>query len=329
MIDNDTQVATKASARRWGAAAALVAAGLAGGLVLAGTVTANAATSTPSPTASATAGTDDSTTHGTGGGPGSGETALTGTTADKVEAAVLAKYPGATIERLETDSDGVYEAHIVTTDEKHLVVAVDAAFAVTGAQEMTGGPGGKGGGPGNGETALTGTTADKVEAAVLAKYPGATIERLETDSDGVYEAHIVTTDEKHLVVAVDAAFAVTGAQEMTGGPGGKGGGPGNGETALTGTTADKVEAAVLAKYPDATIKRLETDSDGVYEAHIVTTDEKHLVVAVDAAFAVTGAQEMTGGPGRGHGHGPDAGSATPDSSSTSGATASSTSPATA
>jgi hypothetical protein len=30
--------------------------------------------------------------------------------------------------------------------------------------------------------------------------------------------------------------------------------------------------AALAKYPNATIQRVETDSDGVYEAHIVTTD---------------------------------------------------------
>ena len=42
------------------------------------------------------------------------------------------------------------------------------------------------------EKLLTGTTAAKVKAAALAKYPGATIQRVETDSDGVYEAHVVT-----------------------------------------------------------------------------------------------------------------------------------------
>jgi hypothetical protein len=33
-------------------------------------------------------------------------------------------------------------------------------------------------------TLLTGDTAAKVKAAALAKYPGATIQRVETDSDG-------------------------------------------------------------------------------------------------------------------------------------------------
>lgn len=42
------------------------------------------------------------------------------------------------------------------------------------------------------EHLLTGTTAAHVKAAALAKSPGATIQRVETDSDGVYEAHVVT-----------------------------------------------------------------------------------------------------------------------------------------
>src|SRR5437899_4492144 len=42
------------------------------------------------------------------------------------------------------------------------------------------------------EHLLTGDTATKVRDAALAKYPGATILRVETDSDGVYEAHLVT-----------------------------------------------------------------------------------------------------------------------------------------
>ena len=42
------------------------------------------------------------------------------------------------------------------------------------------------------EQLLTGDTKAAVEKAVLAAYPGATIERTETDSDGVYESHVVT-----------------------------------------------------------------------------------------------------------------------------------------
>ena len=90
---------TRGKSRDLVAASALVLAGFGGGAVLAATGTADAADGS-----SASSSTDG---H-------SGETALTGTTAAKVKAAALAKYPGATIERVETDSDGVYEAHIAT-----------------------------------------------------------------------------------------------------------------------------------------------------------------------------------------------------------------------
>jgi hypothetical protein len=214
-----------------------MAAGLAGGVIIAGTVSASAADTTPTPSTSASSGaTAGEGATGQGGAPAdpsksqrSDETLLTGDTAEKVTAAALAKYPGATVERVETDSEGVYEAHLVTADGTHVIVAVGEDFTVTGTQEM--GAGGRGGhgpggmGGGNGETALTGDTADKVEAAALAKYPGATVERLETDSEGVYEAHLVTADGTHVIVAVGEDFTVTGTQEMTGGPQGAKGGP--------------------------------------------------------------------------------------------------------
>ena len=75
------------------------------------------------------------------------------------------------------------------------------------------------------EHLLSGTTASKVRAAALAKYPDATVQRVETDSEGVYEAHIVTADGQMVIVQVGKDFAVTGTQ--TGGPGGPGG-PGGG-----------------------------------------------------------------------------------------------------
>ena len=84
-----------------------------------------------------------------------------------------------------------------------------------------GGPGAPGVGRPN-ETLLTGTTKTKVEAAVKAKYPGATIERTETDSDGVYESHITTSDGQHLTVEVNKSFVVTGrSRTPTGTPAGR------------------------------------------------------------------------------------------------------------
>ena len=80
-----------------------------------------------------------------------------------------------------------------------------------------GGAGGSGGpgGPGAGETALTGDAKQKVEAAVLARYPGATIERTETNngSNAPYEAHIRTRGGEELEVLVSRSFEVVDALE--------------------------------------------------------------------------------------------------------------------
>jgi hypothetical protein len=119
------------------AAVSLVAAGLVGGGVLASTVVANAA---DSPTPSSTATTGPAAPDGARRAPSGDqsrpqrpdEKLLTGSDATKARAAALAKYPGATIERVETDSDGVYEAHIVTKAGERLTVKMDQSFAVTG-----------------------------------------------------------------------------------------------------------------------------------------------------------------------------------------------------
>lgn len=74
-----------------------------------------------------------------------------------------------------------------------------------------------------------------VTAAAKAKQPTATTERLETDSDGVYEAHMVRPDGTHIIVQVDKSFAVTNVQEG-GGDGRSGGGPA-GQSPATGQSA--------------------------------------------------------------------------------------------
>ena len=87
-----------------------------------------------------------------------------------------------------------------------------------------------GGHQANGKTEklLSGDTAAKVKAAALAKYPNATVQRVETDSDGVYEAHVVTKAGDEMIVQVGKDFAVTGTQ-TGGGPGGPGGRHGGGD----------------------------------------------------------------------------------------------------
>jgi hypothetical protein len=60
------------------------------------------------------------------------------------------------------------------------------------------------------ETILTGDDATKVQAAVLAAQPGATINRMETDADGaVYEAHVTLADGSDATVKLDANYTVT------------------------------------------------------------------------------------------------------------------------
>lgn len=79
------------------------------------------------------------------------------------------------------------------------------------------------------EHLLTGTVAEKVTAAARAKEPTASIQRVETDSDGVYEAHLLRADGTQVIVQVDASYAVTNVQVMgQGAPGGPMGRPGSG-----------------------------------------------------------------------------------------------------
>jgi hypothetical protein len=58
------------------------------------------------------------------------------------------------------------------------------------------------------ETVLTGDALAKVKAIALAKLPGATIVRIETDADGhaAYEAHMLKADGSPATVYVDKDF---------------------------------------------------------------------------------------------------------------------------
>jgi hypothetical protein len=86
------------------------------------------------------------------------------------------------------------------------------------------------------EKLLTGDVAAQVEAAVLAEYPDATIQRVENDADGdAYEAHILQADGTRATVKLDETFAVTGTE--TGGHGGGHRGD-HAEEELTGGTDD-------------------------------------------------------------------------------------------
>ncbi len=158
------------------------------------------------------------------------------------------------------------------------------------------------------EKELTGATAEKVKAAVLAKLPGATVTRMSAeDSDegsgAAYEAHVTKADGTEVEVLLDKNFAVTAVNA------GHGRGFGRGhfknETELTGATAEKVKAAVLAKLPGATVTRMSAEdgdegSGAAYEAHVTKTDGTEVEVLLDKSFTVT---SVNAGRGRGFGRG--------------------------
>jgi predicted nucleic acid-binding Zn-ribbon protein len=120
--------------RAWVRGVALAGGGLVAGGILAGTLSADAATDTAAAATSSTRQEAPAATGDPSQPQRSDEQLLTGDTATTVTDAALAKYPDATIQRVETDSDGVYEAHIVTADGQQVVVGVDEDSSVTGTQ---------------------------------------------------------------------------------------------------------------------------------------------------------------------------------------------------
>ncbi|QKE85156.1 hypothetical protein [Arthrobacter sp. NEB 688] len=197
----------------------LAAASLAavGAIALGGASIASAAddsTASPSPSTSASASAGD---HGRG----SQDTAVTGSEADKVIAAVKAKDAAATIDTVRKDPDGSYDA-LGTKDGSPVFYDVSADLqTITANTHGPGGGRGGRGGPGGGsqDTAVTGTEADKVIAAVKAKDSTAIIDTVRKDPDGSYDA-LGTKDGTPVFYDVSADLKTVTAN--THGPGGHG-----------------------------------------------------------------------------------------------------------
>ena len=63
---------------------------------------------------------------------------------------------------------------------------------------------------------MTGDEATKATAAAQTAVPGGTIERVETDAEGTFEAHVTKADGTRVTVKMDANFAVTSIEEGCG-----------------------------------------------------------------------------------------------------------------
>lgn len=198
-----------------GIAIGAAAVAVAGIMATASPVTTSLTAADPSPTATADAQQDV---------PRVAETPLTGEDAAKAKAAAETAVPGGTISRVETDSDGgaTYEAHVTKSDGTEVVVKLDKDFGVMSVDAFGGGGrhGGGHGGPGMGETPLTGDDAAQAKAAAEKAVSGGTVIRVETDSDGTYEAHVRKSDGTEVEVKMDKNFKVTSVDEFQGrGPG--------------------------------------------------------------------------------------------------------------
>jgi len=126
--------------RRWSPSRLVVAAAIAVGVATGSYGVASAASgsgsssSTPSPAAPSA--------RQPWGAQRSDETPLTGDTAAKVRALALARVPGGTIVRVETDADGnaAYEAHLVKADGTPVTVYVSKQLQVVSVQTGMPGP---------------------------------------------------------------------------------------------------------------------------------------------------------------------------------------------
>ncbi len=124
--------------RQWSPSRVVVVAALAVGVAAGSYGVASAATGSSSKTGSSLA----ANSRQPWGHQRSDETALTGSTAAKVRELALAKVPGGTVVRVETDADGnaAYEAHMVKADGTPATVYVSKALEVVSVQTGMPGP---------------------------------------------------------------------------------------------------------------------------------------------------------------------------------------------
>lgn len=162
------------------------------------------------------------------------------------------------------------------------------------------------------EEAVTGDLATTLSDLAKAKVAGATVDRVEKDSDGVatYEVHMTKTDGTHVTVNFDANNNITSVDTMpAGGPGGPGGfGKGNPPAEVTGTIATTLSDLAKAKVADATVDHVfkDTRNGAAYVVLMKKADGTRVAVHFDANNAILSVDTPpAGGPkgmgGKGHG----------------------------
>ena len=228
--------------RRFGSMAALVVGGAVAGAVLAGVVSANAATTTPSPSTSTGSSSSSSSQPGSETKPAmpdhgstaheSAEKPVTGDAATKAKAAALAAV-GGTAGEVTTDFTGTgYEVTVTKADGTTTEVHLNSSFEV-----QQGGRGDHGSAAEEAaEKAVTGDAAAKAKAAAVAAV-GGTAGAVTTDSHGEgYEVTVTKADGTTTEVHLNSSFEVQQGGRGVHGPG-DGHGPGSSSSGSSSSTA--------------------------------------------------------------------------------------------
>jgi hypothetical protein len=222
-------------------------------------------------------------------GPGE---VVTGADAQKAIDAALAAVPG-TADHAHKTPSGEYLVMVSTSDDKRIVVRLDAAFAVIDQQEVTGrGPGHRG--PG---TPATGEDRTRAGDAALVVVPGATVLEVFTRDEGGYAVLVRTDAGRKKVVLLDGSFAVTSVETP---PAHRGRHHGPMGKDVTGAAFRKAEAAATARV-NGTV--MDVHKRGAkYHAMVRRDDGRMVVVTMNRDFEVTGTRSFTmhmhrGGPG--------------------------------
>lgn len=133
------------------------------------------------------------------------------------------------------------------------------------------------------DTPVTGTEADKVIAAVKAKYPTATVTTVRKDADGSYDALGTAANGTRAFYDVSADLATVTAGGGRGGTAGRG--RGGAHTAATAAQTTAVKDAVRAKDATVTVTTVRKDADGSFDA--LGTDASGNKVSYDVSADYT------------------------------------------
>ena len=249
-------------------AAASVTAFAVGASVAGGVIVANAAA--PSKSSNSGANSDRR-------GPGE---RVTGEDAQKAIDAALAAVPG-TADHAHRTADGQYLVMVTTSDNKRIVVKLDANFTVVDQQEVTGthrGPG----------TPATGEDRTKASEAAVAAVPGATVLEVFTRDEGGYAVIVRTDAGKKKVVLLDENFAVTSIKADKNRGRGKHHHPGK---EVTGAAFSQAEAAAKAAV-DGTVVDVHKKGSKYY-AMVRKDDGSMVIVVMNSDFTVTDTKAFT------------------------------------